>query len=108
MTIQVEGLLAIQSNVAPPLLVEAAHSVRDVYAVVQDPPTGSPIEMQITQNGLPYCSLTVPAGSTVSNIVDGFALGPLQLKANLELSITSVSQAAASFPGRDLTVMIRL
>jgi hypothetical protein len=108
MTIQVEGLLAIQSNVAPPLLVEAAHSVRDVYAVVQEPPTGAPIELQITQNGQPYCSLSIPAASTVSNIVDGFALGPLELKANLELSVTSVSQTPANFPGRDLTVMIRL
>jgi putative tail protein len=108
MTIQMEGLLAIQSNVAPPLLVEAAHSVRDVYAVVQQAPTGTPIELQITQNGQPYCSLTVPEGSTISNVMDGFALGPLQLKANLELNITSVSQTPANFPGRDLTVMIRL
>jgi hypothetical protein len=108
MTIQLEGLLAIQSNVAPPLLVEAAHSVRDVYAVVQQPSTGTPIELQITQDGQPYCALTIPVGSTVSNIVDGFALGPLQAKANLELNITSVSQTPAAFPGRDLTVMIRL
>jgi hypothetical protein len=82
--------------------------VRDICAVVQQPSTGTPIELQITQDGQPYCALTIPVGLTVSNIVDGFALGPLKAKANLELNITSVSQTPATFPGRDLTVMIRL
>ena len=108
LAIQVEGLLAIQSSVAPPLLVEEAHSVRDVFAVVREPSTGTPIELEVTQNGQPFCSLTIPAGSTMSDTVDGFLLGPLQAKASLELNITSVSQTSNTFPGRDLTVTIRL
>lgn len=119
LTIQVEGMLAIQTNAAPLLLVDEARSVRDVYAVVLDPPTdkvdpvtglqlGSPIQLQITQNGLPYCSLTIAVGSTVSNVVDGFLLGPLQAKAKIGLDITSVSGSSDTLPGRDLTVTIRL
>jgi len=108
LSIQVEGLLAIQTDAAPPLLVESAHSVRDVFAVVKDAPTGSPIELRVTQNGQAYCTLTIPAGATISNIVDGFLLGPLQTKARIGLDITAVNHTADTSPGRDLTVTIRL
>jgi hypothetical protein len=108
LTIQVEGPLAIQTNAAPPLLVETSCSVRDVYAVVQDAPSGAPITMQVTQNGQVYCELTIATGATVSNDVDGFALGPLQAQAIIGLNITSVVQTADTAPGSDLTVTIRL
>ena len=108
LTIQVEGPLAIQTNAAPPLLVQTLCSVRDVYAVVQDAPSGAPVTLQVTQNGQVYCELTIASGATVSNVVDGFALGPLQAQAIVGLDITSVAQTANTTPGRDLTVTIRL
>jgi hypothetical protein len=108
LSIQVQGPLAIETGAAPPLLVESAHSVRDVYAVVKDPPTGAPIELRITQNGSAYCELIIADGDAISNTVDGFALGPLQVNAQIELDITAVPQAADTTPGRDLTVSIRL
>jgi hypothetical protein len=108
LSIQVEGSLAIQVDAAPPLLMESAHSVRDVFAVVKDAPTGSPIVLRVTQNGQTYCLLTIPVGATVSNIVDGFLLGPLQTKARIGLDITAVTQTADTTPGRDLTVTFRL
>ncbi|MGP0076018.1 MAG: phage tail protein [Bryobacteraceae bacterium] len=108
LTIQVEGALAIQTNAAPPLLVETTCSVRDVYAVVQDAPSGAPVIMQVTQNGQVYCELTIPTGATVSNDVDGFALGPLQAQAIIGLNITSVVQTSNTAPGSNLTVTIRL
>src|SRR5581483_4148162 len=70
LTIQVEGPLAIQTNAAPPLVVETACSVRDVYAVVQSAPSTDPITMQVTQNGQVYCTLTIATGATASNVVD--------------------------------------
>ena len=108
LTIQVEGPLAIQTNAAPPLLVDTTCSVRDVYAVVQNAPTGAPVTMQVTQNGNVYCELTIPMGATASNVVDGFALGPLTAEAIMGLNITSVVQTANTQPGSDLTVTIRL
>jgi hypothetical protein len=108
LTIQVEGPLAIQTNAAPPLLVDTSCSVRDVSAVVQDAPTAAPVTMQITQNGSVYCELTIATGATASNVVDGFALGPLQAQAIIGLNITSVVQTANTQPGSDLTVTIRL
>jgi Putative phage tail protein len=108
LTIQIEGPLAIQTNAAPPLVVDTSCSVRDVSAVVQDAPTGADVTMQVTQNGNVYCELTIAMGATVSNVVDGFALGPLQAEAILGLNITSVVQTANTEPGSDLTVTIRL
>jgi hypothetical protein len=108
LTIQIEGPLAIQTNAAPPLVVDTSCSVRDVSAVVQDAPTGAPITMQVTQNGNVYCELTIATGAIVSNVVDGFALGPLQAQAIINLNITSVVQTANTQPGSDLTVTIRL
>lgn len=108
LTIQVEGALAIQTNAAPPLSVDTTCSVRDVYALVQEAPTGAPVTMDVTQNGQVYCSLTIAVGATVSNIVDGFALGPLQAQAVIGLNITSVVQTSDTAPGSDLTVTIRL
>jgi hypothetical protein len=108
LSIQVEGPLAIQTDTAPPLLVESPHSVRDVYAVAQEPPAGAPIAMQVTQNGQPYCQLTISVGATVSNVVDGFALGPLLNKGQIGLDILSVVETADNQPGSGITVTIRL
>jgi hypothetical protein len=108
LTIQVEGPLAIQTNAAPALVVETSCSVRDVYAVVQDAPSGAPVIMQVTQNGQVYCELTIPTGATVSNVQDGFALGPLPAQALIGLNITSVVQTSNTAPGSNLTVTIRL
>jgi hypothetical protein len=108
LSIQVEGILAIQTNVAPPLTMQDSYSVRDVFANISTPPTGSPIQLQVTQNGQTYCSLTIAVGSTVSNVVDGFALGPLTSESLIGLDIVSLTQNSDDAPGSNLTVTIRL
>lgn len=108
LSIQVEGYLAIESNAAPPLVIEDPHSVRDIFAVVRQAPTGVPVELRLTQDGATYCELTIPASQTISNIVSGFGLPPLREKAELALDILSVGQTAATTPGSDLTVTLRL
>jgi hypothetical protein len=108
LSIQVEGYLAIQADVAPPLIVEESHSVRDIFAVVRESAVGSAIELRLRQDSEEYCRLTIPAGSTVSNVVTGFGLPPLAAGAQINLDILSVPQGGAGTPGRDLTVTIRL
>jgi Putative phage tail protein len=107
-SIQIDGMLAVQTGAVPPLLMDETQSVRDVYAVVQQAPSFQSITMQITQDGQPYCQLTIPVNETISNVVDGFALGPLQAQAQIGLDILSVSSTAGTLPGADLTVTIRL
>ena len=108
LTIQIAGPLAIQTDAAPLLLMDTAHSVRDIYAVVKEAPTGTAISMQVTQNGTSYCPLTIPINAVISNDVGGFALGPLAEKAQIGLDITAVTQTSGTSPGSDLTVTIRL
>jgi hypothetical protein len=104
-SIQVEGFLAIDQAAAPDIVVDSARSVRDVYAVLKSPPLGSPVTLQVKRDGILMCSLTIPAGATVSSAVDGMALGPLPAGARLSLEVTGVGQ---EHPGADLTVVIRL
>jgi hypothetical protein len=104
-TITVDGFLAIQDGAAPDLVVDAPHSVRDVFAVVRETPVGSPVQIRILQNGVPYCALEIAPGFTISNSVPGRDLPPLAGGARLSLDLTGVGQSA---PGSDLTVVIRL
>jgi len=105
LSFQVEAFLAIETGATPDLIVENAHSVRDVFAVIRQAPVGGPVELQINQNGTLYCSLTIADGTTVSNSVAGTALPLLISGAQLSLDITMVGPTN---PGADLTVIIRL
>ena len=106
LSIQVGGYLAVQQNAAPPLLIEATHAPRDIRASVTEAPATSVI-LQLLQNGTPYCDLTIPASQTVSQIIDGKILPPLQSGATLRLDLVQVGQASQGAPGRDLTVTVR-
>jgi hypothetical protein len=103
-SIQVSGHLAMDASAAPPLMVEAPHAVRDVYAVLGSGADGE-IEVRLNVDDAPYCTLRIAAGLTVSDSVDGNALPPLLTGAKVTLSVLSVGQVA---PGADLTVLIRL
>jgi hypothetical protein len=84
---QVQGFLAVDSNPSPNVVVEAAHAVQDVYAVVKQAPVGGPIQISLSQNGSPYCTLAIPDGGTASPSVDGFGM-PLLAQAQLSIAIT--------------------
>jgi hypothetical protein len=104
-SIEVEGFLAVENGAAPDLLIEASHTVGDIYAVVRQAASESPIEIRLNQNGSVYCILTIPAGGTISNPQDGTLLPPLISGARVTMDITAVGQTN---PGSDLTVSIRL
>ncbi len=110
-SIQVEGYLAIQDEAAPAFVIDDYYSVRDIFAVVGEAPTGSPIVMQLRQDDAVFCTLTIPstpAGTKISNLIDGFGLAPLQLGKRLLLDILSVGTSNSTTPGSDLTVTMRL
>ena len=101
----VGGFLAIENGAAPDLVVEAKHSVRDVFAVVRQAPSGAPVDVRLKHDDTIYCTLSIPSGAIVSNSVDGFPLPLLQSGARLSMDVTSVG---TTVPGTDLTVIIRL
>jgi len=106
--IQVGGYLAVQQNAAPPLFVEATHSVRDLRASVSEAPAGTAVLLNLLQSGTVYCQLAIPAGQTVSTVVNGADLPPLREGNAVSLDIVQVGQAQQDSPGRDLTLTIRL
>jgi hypothetical protein len=103
-SIQVDGYLAVESSVAPALVVEAAHSVRDVFAVMGSV-ADAEVRLRLDVDGSPYCTLSIPAGTTTSAAVDGNVVGPLAAGGKLTLAVLAVGQ---TYPGANLTVLIRL
>ncbi|MBI2680999.1 MAG: hypothetical protein HYX25_08350, partial [Candidatus Solibacter usitatus] len=102
---QLEGFLAVEAGATPDLGIEATHAARDVYAIVRAAPVGAAIQLQLNQNGTPYCTVTIADGATQSTSVGGFGLPVLSIGARMSLDIVSVGTTT---PGADLTVVIRL
>jgi hypothetical protein len=108
LSIQIEGYLAVQNDAAPPLVVDEAHAVRDISAVVREAPAGGAVELQLRQGTIVYCTLTIADGATTSNVVSGFGLKALDTGAQISLDILSVPGGSSDSPGRDLAVTVRL
>jgi hypothetical protein len=102
---QITGYLAIQTNAAPAVIVDADRSVRDIYGIAGTAPTGAAISLQINRNGTAYATVQIPAGATISNVVGGFGLPALRAGDLLSLDIGGVG---TTVPGSDLTLVIRL
>ncbi len=103
-----EGYMAMEDDAAIPLLIDRDHSVQDVYATLESPATGGPVEIDITLDQSVYCSLTFAQGSPFSNTISGVLLPPLRSGARLGINVRSVQHSSGTVPGRDLSVRIRL
>ena len=100
---QLSGYLAIQTSAAPAVIVDADRCVRDLYAIVNTPPTGAAIAA-VNRNGASYATVQIPDGAAISNIQGGFGLPALRAGDVLSLNITGVG---ATVPGSDLTLIMR-
>jgi hypothetical protein len=105
MSFQIDGFLAVENGAAPDLSVDATHSVRDVFATVREAPVGASIDLALIQDDQQYCRLTIEQGEKISDVLDGFILGPIHLGSTLRLDVTGVGSET---PGTDLNVVIRL
>ncbi len=103
-SIQVEGFLSVDQSAAPVLVVDAAHSVGDIYAVLGTAADAT-VQLQLNVNGSVYCQVAFQASETISNGVSGQTLPPLAAGDQVTLAVQSVGQ---TYPGADLTVIIRL
>ena len=103
-SIQVEGYLSVDQSASPALVVEAAHSVGDIYAVL-GAAADATVQLQLNINGSAYCQLVFQANETISNDVSGQGLPPLAAGDQITLAVQTVGQ---TYPGADLTVIIRL
>ena len=103
-SIQVDGYLAVEECVAPAVVIEAAHAVRDVFAILGAAADAS-VQVRVDLNGSVYCTLTFAPGTISSNSISGNTLPPLPAMGQLTVAILSVGQTV---PGANLTVTIRL
>jgi hypothetical protein len=103
-SLQVSGFLAVDVAAAPPLVVEASHAVKDVYAALGTT-ADAEVRIAVRVDGSDYCTVQLPAGATVSEPADGGALPPLMAGSKVTIAVEAVGQA---LPGADLTVIIRL
>jgi hypothetical protein len=103
-SLQVEGYLAVEQSATPALVVDATHSVRDVYAVLGTV-ADADVQVRVDVDGSPYCTLTVPVGQTTSAAANGLSLGVLTAGSKITLGVLAVG---TTYPGADLTVLIRL
>jgi hypothetical protein len=107
-TLMAEGDLAVESQVTPPLTVGATAAVRDVLATVGREPLGAPVVIRLRVDGATYCDLTVPAGQRRATPHSGADKAPLAEGAVLTVDVLSVGTAAGTYPGRDLSVVVRI
>ena len=78
LSIQVEGYLAIQTDAAPPLVIEiGARGARYFRGGERGAQRRTPIQLTLRQGSTVYCTLTIADGATMSTSVDGFGLPPL-------------------------------
>jgi hypothetical protein len=102
--IQVDGFLAVDPCVAPAIVVETAHAVRDVFAILGSA-ADVEVQVQVNVNGALYCTLTFGPGTIASDSMLGSKLPPLQAMSQITVAVVSVGQTV---PGANLTVIIRL
>ena len=102
---QIEGLLAVILDAVPSVSVQETVSLRDVYATVKSAPLGADLQLRVYQSGMEITTLSILDGQTTSAAVNGAELPVLQALSDLTLEIVAVG---TSFPGRDLTVTIRV
>jgi hypothetical protein len=104
-TFQIGGYLAIQTNAAPVIIVDADRAVRDFYAILQTPPLGAGVTLQLNVNGEPWTTLQFDPGGRSIEPVTGFGLPALRAGDLLSLDVTGVG---TTVPGGDLTLVLRL
>ncbi|MDQ6678018.1 MAG: phage tail protein [Acidobacteriota bacterium] len=104
-SLQVAGFLAVESSVVPETVLEADHSIRDVFAVVSEAASSGQIVAALNLNSTQLCLLTLAGESKNSNVVNGINLPVLRKGDHLSVDILSVGSGV---PGRDLSIIVRI
>lgn len=99
----VPGTLSIRSDAAPLVSLPAAKTPAGVVALLKQAPAGADLTCELSVGGAQWASLTIPDGETEAR-VGSSGLGRIEADQLIVLDITAVG---TTFPGADLTVMIR-
>ena len=106
-TLQVDGTLAIGSNLCPVVALNTGWAPESVVVYLKTGPTGAGVTCKINVGGTLWMTLTVPVGavSVAATTAQLTAAGPLTGGASITLDITAVG---TTVPGADLSIFIYL
>ena len=101
--LSVPGTLSIRSDAAPLVSLPEAKTPTGVVALVKQAPTGADLTCELSVAGSEWASVTIPDGETEARLG---ASGLRQIGAD-QLIVLDITAVGTTFPGADLTVMIR-
>jgi hypothetical protein len=104
LVLTVPGTLGIGSNLAPLVMLDEARSPRELVALVKQAPVGEDLKIEIGLDGAKWAEPVIRDGQTRGTL-SAAGLGAIGADKPLTLSITSTG---STFPGADLTLLIRL
>jgi len=99
----VPGNLGVQADAAPRLSLSADQQARQLVAEVKRAPVGASLKLALLLDSDSWATMEIPDGQTRVE-ASALALPKIVANRNIRLDIT---QAGTTFPGSDLTVMIR-
>ena len=104
-TMQVDGTLAIGSDQAPIVALNASSTAVAVVACVKTAPIGAGLMVNINVGGFLWLSLAIVAGDTAARATPAqiAAAGAIAANSNVTLDIVAVG---TTVPGSDLSIMI--
>ena len=105
MSLQVMGVLAIQSDVVPIVFLDGTHQARRVSLRVKSAPVGAGLVVRVTLAGAEWLVVTLPDGDVAVEAPDAdvSAAGDLIGGDVIGLDVVAVG---TTFPGADLSVLI--
>ena len=99
--LSVPGTLGMQSNAAPLLTFASAVTPAGLVGLLKQTAIGAAVSAQLMVAGVPYVTLTIPAGQTQVSIPGA---GTIAGGALVTLNITSVG---TTFPGAGLSIILQ-
>ena len=103
MTLSVPGTLGIGSSLAPLAEMDETRSASQVVALVKQAPVGGSVQVEIAAGGARWGLVSIAAGATRGTL-SGDGLPALRVDALVSVNVLAVP---ATFPGADLTVLVR-
>lgn len=108
------GVLAIQADVCPAVMLGQAVSVRSITASVKSAPVGAGVQVRLSINATAFMTLTIADGKTVSvaslpagaYTTDPATVDGIVLAAEQPITL-DVLQVGTDYPGSDLAVSVK-
>lgn len=103
LVLSVPGVLAIQSDAAPLMTLGEERTATEVVALVKQAPLGADLTVEVLVGGDAWVEATIPDGE--ENVTVALEDKTIPAATLVQVNITAVG---LTFPGADLTLLVRL